>query len=94
MGQILRDHVLLKEIIKAIMIPCVKTKVKISLTGWRTQISLTLLLGVLQEDILVPSSSSSSCRACSTDIPDPLSLLFPTVHRLRQIFWTTSCILT
>ena len=33
-------------------------------------------------------SSSSSCRAGSTDIPDPLSPLFPIVHRLRQVFWT------
>ena len=40
------------------------------------------------------SSSSSSCRAGSTDIPDPLSPLFPIVHRLRQVFWTTSRILT
>ena len=39
-------------------------------------------------------SSSSSCRAGSTDIPDPLSPLFPIVHRLRQVFWTTSRILT
>ena len=29
------------------------------------------------------SSSSSSCRAGSADIPDPLSPLFPIVHRLR-----------
>ena len=36
----------------------------------------------------------SSCRAGSTDIPDPLSPLFPIVHRLRQVFWTTSYILT
>ena len=34
--------------------------------------------------------SSSSCRAGSTDIPDPLSPLFPVVHRLRQVFRTTS----
>ena len=27
-------------------------------------------------------SSSSSCRAASTDIPDPLSPLLPIVHRL------------
>ena len=26
--------------------------------------------------------SSSSCRATSSDIPDPLSLLLPIVHRL------------
>ena len=39
------------------------------------------------------SSSSSSCRATSTDIPDPLSLLFPIVHRLWQVLRATSCIL-
>ena len=32
------------------------------------------------------TSSSSSCRAGSTDIPDPLSPLFPIVHRLWQVF--------
>ena len=40
------------------------------------------------------SSSSSSCRAGSTDIPDPLSPLLPIVHHPRQVFWTTSRILT
>ena len=40
------------------------------------------------------SSSSSSCRAASTDIPDPLSSLLPIVHRLWQVFKATSCILT
>ena len=29
---------------------------------------------------------SSSCRAASTDIPEPLSPLFPIIHRLRQVF--------
>ena len=38
------------------------------------------------------SSSSSSCRAASTDILDHLSPLFPIVHRLRQVFWVTSCV--
>ena len=38
--------------------------------------------------------SSSSCCAASTDIPDPLSPLFPIVHRLWQVFWATSRILT
>ena len=32
------------------------------------------------------SSSSSSCRATNTDIPDPLSPLFPIVHRHWQVF--------
>ena len=40
------------------------------------------------------SSSSSSCRAASTDIPDSLSPLLPIVHRLRQVFQVTSCVLT
>ena len=37
---------------------------------------------------------SSSCRATSTDIPDPLSPLLPIVHRLWQVFRATSRILT
>ena len=40
------------------------------------------------------SSSSSSCRDGSTDIPDRLSPLLPIVHRPRQVFRTTSHILT
>ena len=32
------------------------------------------------------SSSSSSCRAASTDIPGPLSSFLPIVHRLWQVF--------
>ena len=39
-------------------------------------------------------SLSSSCRAVSTDIPDPLSPLFLIVHRLQQVFRATSLILT
>ena len=42
----------------------------------------------------ISSSSSSLCPAGSTDIPDPLSSLFPIVHCLRLVFWTTSRILT
>ena len=37
---------------------------------------------------------SSSCRATSRDIPDPLSPLLPIVHHLWQVFLTTSRILT
>ena len=40
------------------------------------------------------SSSSSSCRAASTDIPDPLSPLLPIIHRIWQFFRATSRILT
>ena len=38
--------------------------------------------------------SSSSCRAVSADIPDPLSPFLPIIHRLRQVFRVTSCVLT
>ena len=40
------------------------------------------------------SSSSSSCRATSTDIPDPVSPLLPIAHHLWQVFRATSRILT
>ena len=39
-------------------------------------------------------SSSSSCRAASADILDPLSPFLPIIHRLRQVFRVTSCVLT
>ena len=38
--------------------------------------------------------SSSSCRAASTDIPDPLSPLLPIAHRLWSVFRAKSYILT
>ena len=40
------------------------------------------------------SSSSSSCRAISTDIPNPLSPLLPIVHCFRLVFRDTSLIST
>ena len=40
------------------------------------------------------SSSSSSCRAASMDIPDSLSPLLPIILHLRQVFRATSRILT
>ena len=39
-------------------------------------------------------SMSSSSRAASMDIPDPLSPLLPIIHRFWQVFRVTSCILT
>ena len=39
-------------------------------------------------------SSSSSCRATSTDIPDPLSPLHPIVHHFWQVLRATPQILT
>ena len=38
--------------------------------------------------------SSSSCRAATTNIPDPLSPLLPIIHRLWQVFGDPSHILT
>ena len=40
------------------------------------------------------ATSSSSCRAASKDIPDPLSPLLPIVHRLWRVFKAASRILT
>ena len=40
------------------------------------------------------SSSSSSCRVASTDIPDPLSPRLPIIHCLWQVFRVTSHIIT
>ena len=37
--------------------------------------------------------SSASCRAASTDIPDPLSPLLPIIHRFWQVIKVTSCVL-
>ena len=60
-------------------------------------ILLKLFSWLLNKDYIVQnaylheiSSSSSSCRAGSTDILVPLSPLFPIVHRPRQVFRTTS----
>ena len=39
-------------------------------------------------------SSSSSCRATSREIPDPLTPLLPIVHRFWQVYRATSRILT
>ena len=44
--------------------------------------------------LIICTLSSSSCCAASTDIPDPLSPLFPIVHHLWQVFRATSRILT
>ena len=45
-------------------------------------------------DALYIPSSSSSCRATCTDIPDPLSSSLPIIHRFWQVFKATSRILT
>ena len=48
---------------------------------WFNQCSLSILFYLL---------SSSSWRAASTDIPDPLSPRLSIIHRLRQVFGVTS----
>ena len=59
---------------------------------WKGSLLETLANG--RQLTYVYISSSSSCRAGITDIPDPLSPLLPIVHRPRQVFRTTSRILT
>ena len=49
---------------------------------------------LLVQEIFIDKSSSSLCRAASTDIPDPLSPLLPIIHRLWQVFRATSRIIT
>ena len=55
---------------------------------------VSTFIGYLMPNSLLYKSSSSSYRAGSTDIPDPLSPLLPIVHRPRQVFRTASRILT
>ena len=54
---------------------------------------IIIIRNIIRDDMhskLQLKSSSSSCRAASTDIPDPLSPLLPNIHRLWQIFRATS----
>ena len=60
--------------------------------GWK--IKLEIHIRNLRQQVKMLRSSSSSYRAGSTDIPDPLSPLLPIVHRSRLVFRTTPCILT
>ena len=55
---------------------------------------LLLLIKVLSTISQHGPSSSLSCRAASTDIPDPLLPLLSIIHRLWQVFRATSHILT
>ena len=47
-----------------------------------------------EEGSRVEETSLSSCRAASTDIPDPLSQLLPIIHRFWQVYRATSRIFT
>ena len=55
---------------------------------------LAKLISILIIQNTLTISSSSSCLAASTDIPDPLSPLLPIIHRFWQVFRVTSRILT
>ena len=57
-------------------------------------LSVSLSLSHTLSYIYIYIYISSSCRAVSTDILDHLSPLLPLIHRLRQVFWVTSCVLT
>ena len=52
------------------------------------------LLDTVCDFLITQMSSSSSCRATSVDIPDPLSPPLPIVHRFWQVFRATFRILT
>ena len=54
---------------------------------WLNKIFLSLFNNIFSQQ-----SSSSSCRAASTDIPDPLSQPVSIVHRFRRVLKSTSCI--
>ena len=77
------------------------TRIQLTLNNLRRLIYQEIINCYMKSNILMKkqivfkqisssSSSSSSCRAASTDIPDPLSSLFPIVHRLWQVFRATS----
>ena len=57
---------------------------------WKIFIIIIIII-IIIEAVL---NSSSSYRAASADIPDPLSPFLPIIHRLRQVFRVTSCVLT
>ena len=59
------------------------------LSGFNDHLTLVICLHTVKQ-----ISSSSSCRAASTDIPDPLPPLLPLIHRFWQVFRVTSRILT
>ena len=64
--------------------------------GWvgRQPTIPVLLAGQLIQYVRCACSSLSSCRAASTDIPDPLSPLLPIIHRFWLVLKATSRILT
>ena len=55
---------------------------------------ISTFVSYLMPNPFLYKSSSSSCRATSTDIPDPLSPLLPIIHRFWQVFRVASRILT
>ena len=77
---------------------CVKDTIAIqetkdNLEKWLTEVDKSGLPDRFKAHIS-SSSSSSSCRAACSDIPDLLSPFLSIVHRLWQVFKATSRILT
>ena len=68
------------------------SQIKSSYHSNRTSSKSTRRLHLDLSDIYI--YISSSYHVGSTDIPDHLSPLLPIVHRLQQVFWATSRILT
>ena len=78
---------------KSIMFPCIKFQHMKPSSKYLFH-DLVNSFFIFSSYFFYSSSSSSSCHAGSTDIPYPLSPLLPIVHRPRQVFRTTSRILT
>ena len=73
---------------------CTQVCTKLTYVLSRKVLSLTKPKGIKRNPSAIILHISSSCRAASTDIPDPLSPLLPIVHRFWQVFRATSRILT
>ena len=72
----------------------VKQKRKIEIKEGLLCLSCDTKLAPIQTCKQSSSSSSSSCRPTSTDIPEPLSPHLPIVRRLWQVFRVTSRMIT
>ena len=60
------------------------------MTNWIEKITENHVIVCKRMTIIEEKSSSSSCRAISMDIPDPLSPRLPIVQYFRQILSATS----
>ena len=81
-----------------------QVRIKLTHKSWypikqrnQTKSSNLLIMVILPSSLTITLheviSSSSSCRAASMNIPDPLSPLLPIIYRFWQVFRATSHIL-